>query len=138
VVLVAPRHRLAQPGPIDVGELDGEAVVITGHRDGAGHDRAVCELLAGFAVQPVLRRGGPGPALYAPVASGDALALTTAAAVAAGDFVVRPLSPTRRVRFALLSRDETPGPALREFVRAARATAMPTPRPARPVLPVAA
>jgi len=138
VVLVSPGHRLARPGPIGAGELDGEAVVITGHRDGAAYDRAVSELLGGLAVQPVLRRGGPGPALYAPVAAGDAIALTTAPAAAGGAFVVRALTPVRRVRFALFSREETPAPALRELIRAGRATTTPTPEPARPVLQVVA
>jgi DNA-binding transcriptional LysR family regulator len=90
VVLAGPGHRLAFPGPVDAGELRGEPVVVTGHRDGAGHDRAVAELLTGLGITPALQRGGPGPALYAAVASGDAVALTTAAA-ASGELIARPL-----------------------------------------------
>src|SRR3954451_3690032 len=41
VVLAGPGHRLAFPGPVGAGELQAEPVVVTGHRDGAAHDRAV-------------------------------------------------------------------------------------------------
>jgi len=121
VVLVGARHRLANTDAIAAHRLQGERIVVTGHRDGAGHDRAVADLLTGLGITPVLHRGGPGPALYAAVAAGDALALSTAAAARGGDVVVRPLDPTRRVRFALLWRDETPAPALGALIRAAEA-----------------
>ena len=120
VVLAGPGHRLAFPGPVDAGELHGESVVVTGHRDGAGHDRAVTELLTGLGITPVLQRGGPGPALYAAVAAGEALALTTAAA-ASGALIARPLEPARDLHFALLWREEAPAPALAELIRAAAA-----------------
>jgi DNA-binding transcriptional LysR family regulator len=126
VVLVGPGHRLAFPGPVDAGELHAEPVVVTGHRDAAGHDRAVAELLTGLGVTPALQRGGPGPALYAAVAAGDAVALTTAAA-ASGDLIARPLQPIRHLRFALLWCDQTPSPALAELIRAAEAGAAPAP-----------
>jgi len=42
--------------------------------------------------------------------------------------VVRTLEPVRRVRFALLYRDETPAPALRELIRAAEAKPVPPAR----------
>jgi DNA-binding transcriptional LysR family regulator len=132
-VLVGPGHRLAQPGPIDARELHGVAVVVTGHRDGAGHDRAVAELLESLGVAPVLRRGGPGPALYSAVAAGTAVALTTRAAAPDAEIVVRPLEPARRIRFALLTRDEPPAPALTELIRVAEAHAAPTRATARPV-----
>jgi len=133
VVLAAPGHRLARPGPLDAGELQDTPVVITGHRDGAGYDRAVAELLDGLGVTAMPVRGGPGPALHATVAAGEAVAVTTPAA-AAGDVVVRPLAPARRVRFVLFSRDETPAPALRELIGAAETAAAPGPRAARPAL----
>jgi DNA-binding transcriptional LysR family regulator len=126
VVLVGRGHRLWTPGPLDARELHGESVVVTGHRDGAGYDRAVADLLAGLGVTPVLQRGGPGPALHTAVAAGEALALTTAAASTGGEMVVRTLEPVRRVRFALLTRDETPAPALRELIRAAAANLAPS------------
>jgi DNA-binding transcriptional LysR family regulator len=122
VVLAGPGHRLAFPGPLDAGELDAETVVVTGHRDGAGHDRAVAELLMGLGVTPVLRRGGPGPALHAAVAAGDAVAVTTAAA-ASGELLARPLEPARHLPFALLWSEETPAPALAGLIRAAEAHA---------------
>src|SRR3954469_10441593 len=126
VMLAGPGHRLAFPGPVDARELHAEPIVVTGHRDGAGHDRAVAELLTGLGVTPVLERGGPGPALYAAVAAGDAVALTTAAA-ATGELIARRLQPAPVLRFALLWCDETPTPALAELIRAAEAGAAPAP-----------
>jgi DNA-binding transcriptional LysR family regulator len=133
VVLAGPGHRLALPGPVDARELRGEPVVVTGHRDGAGHDRAVAELLVGLGVTPVLQRGGPGPALYTAVTAGDAVALTTAAA-ASGELIARPLAPARDLCFALLWREETPAPALAELIRAAEANAVPAPVVTRAML----
>ena len=134
VVLVGRGHRLWTPGALDVRELHGEPIVVTGHRDGAGYDRTVADVLTGLGVTPVLQRGGPGPALRTAVAAGEALALSTAAASPSGETAVRRLDPVRRVRFALLYRDETPAPALRELIRAAETKPAP-PAPARsPVL----
>jgi len=121
-VHVAPGHRLATPGPISADELRGEPIVVTGHRDGAGYDRAVSELLEGLGVPPLLVPGGPGPALHAAVTAGEALALGSAPAPG---LMARPLTPTRRVRFALLWREETPSPALRELIASAEAGAAP-------------
>ena len=137
-VLVGPGHRLASPGPVDAPELQGESIVVTGHRDGAGYDRAVTQTLTEFGVTPVLRRGGPGPALFAAVAAGAALALTTVSGAAGSDMLVRPLDPARRLDFELLWRDETPGPALGGFIRAARASVEPARWEARTVLVAAA
>jgi DNA-binding transcriptional LysR family regulator len=134
VVLVDPSHRLGAPGPIAAEELRGVPIVITGHRDGAAYDRAVADLLTGLGVTPVLRSGGPGPALHAEVAAGTAGAVTTASAATGGDMIVRPLEPVHRVRFALLWRDETPAPALRELIRAAEASVAPAAPAARPAL----
>ena len=94
---------------------------------------AVAELLTGLGVTPVLQRGGPGPALYAAVAAGDAVALTTAAA-ASDALVARPLEPARHLHFALLWREEAPAPALAELIRAAEANASPAPVVRRAVL----
>jgi DNA-binding transcriptional LysR family regulator len=122
-VLVADGHRLAEPGPISAEALRGEPIVVTGHRDGAGSDRAVSELLDGLGVSPMLVPGGPGPALHAAVAAGDALALGSAPT---GELIARPLTPTRRLRFALMWRDEPPAPALRELIATVQAaTAVP-------------
>jgi DNA-binding transcriptional LysR family regulator len=119
VVVVGPDHRLAQPGPVGAGDLVGEEFVVTGHRDGAGYDRAVAETLTALGSSPVLRRGGPGPALFSAVIDGEALALATEAE-AVGDLLARPLRPVRELGFELLWRDETPAPALSEFIRVAR------------------
>jgi DNA-binding transcriptional LysR family regulator len=128
VLLVGRGHRLCTPGPVDVGELRGESLLVTGHRDGGGYDRLVTDLLSALDVAPELVHGGPGPALHTAVVAGEAVALTTAAARVDDEMLVRPLDPIRRIRFALLSRDETPAPALREFIRAARLIGQPAPR----------
>ena len=123
MVLAGPGHRLACPGAVDARQLHSEPVVVTGHRDGAGHDRAVAELLTDLGITPVLQRGGPGPALYAAVAAGEAVALTTAAA-ASGALIARPLEPARDLRFALLWSEQAPAPALAELIRAAEPAAV--------------
>jgi len=102
VALVGRGHRLWRPGSLDVHELDGEPIVVTGHRDGAGYDRAVADLLTRLGVTSLLQRGGPGPALRTAVATGEALAVTTAGACTSGEMLVRALDPVRRLRFALL------------------------------------
>jgi DNA-binding transcriptional LysR family regulator len=123
-VLVAPGHRLAAPGPISADALRGEPIVVTGHRDGAGSDRAVSDLLNDLGISPVLVPGGPGPAMHAAVAAGEALALGSAPT---GGLIARPLTPTRRVRFALMWRDQPPSPVLGELIaNAGAATATPS------------
>jgi DNA-binding transcriptional LysR family regulator len=128
VVLAGAGHRLAQSvGAVDVRALEGEPLVVTGHRDGAAYDRAVSLTLSqlGATTQPV--RGGSGPALFAAVASGHALALSTAPAAAEGT-VARPLEPARELGFSLMWRaGETAAPALTQLIEAAGA-------PPRPVL----
>jgi DNA-binding transcriptional LysR family regulator len=122
-VLVGRGHPLVGAGPVTAPELEGRRFVVTGHRDGAGYDRLVADTLGALGVTPALERGGPGPAMLAAVAAGDALALTTTPDVVIGGVVARPISPTRRVEFALLWRDETPAPALDELIRSAEARA---------------
>lgn len=134
VVLAAVGHPLGRPGPIPADELDGQRIVVTGHRDGTGHDRVVAELLDDLDVTVEPHRGGPGPALYSAVAAGDAVALTTAAAARGDDVLVRPLEPTRSVSHALLWRDETPAPALAELIHTAELSVA----PARPALALVA
>jgi DNA-binding transcriptional LysR family regulator len=123
-VLVGAGHQLAGEGALPALQLHGETIVVTGHRDGAGYDRAVAETLDGLGVAPVLQRGGPGPALYAAVVAGEALALTTATEPPAG-MALRPLAPERRVPFELLWRDEAPSRALGELIRVARERRVP-------------
>ena len=134
VVLAAVGHPLGHPGPILTEDLDSQRIVVTGHRDGAGHDRAIANVLDEMGVSAELYRGGPGPALYSAVAAGDAVALTTAAAARGDEVLVRPLEPTRSVRHVLLWRDETPAPALAELIRTAEAGV----GPARPALALVA
>jgi DNA-binding transcriptional LysR family regulator len=129
VVLAARGHRLGHPGPIDAVELEGEPVVVTGHRDGAGYDRAVTGMLDSLGVTPEAHSGGPGPALFAAVTAGEAVAVSTENAAASG-LVVRELRPARRVQFALLWRDEAPSPALTELIGAATTLAAAASRPA--------
>ena len=131
LVLAGPNHRLAgSVGPVPAEDLDGEVVIVTGHRDGAAYDRAVAETLADLGAMPELQPGGPGPALFDRVACSEATALTTTPDVAVGGMVVRPLDTARAVEFALLSLDETPAAAIEEFIEVAKAVAV----PARPVL----
>jgi DNA-binding transcriptional LysR family regulator len=127
VVLAGAAHRLGRPGPIGADELDGEQVVVTGHRDGAGYDRYVTETLTELGVTPVMTRGGPGPALFGPVLQGEAIGLSTAAG-APGAMFARPLRPAREVRFELQWRAEVLSPALGEFIGAARAHTQPDAR----------
>lgn len=132
VVLAGGSHRLRGHGPLAAAELEGERVVVTGHRDGAGYDRAVAELLGDLRISATPVGGGPGPALNAAVARGDAIALTTGPDALAAGVVARALRPERTLAFQLLRRADTPAPALRELVRTARetASAAPVPRPA--------
>ncbi len=128
LVGAGPGHPLAGSGPIAAAELDGQRFVVTGHRDGAGYDRLVADTLSALGVTAALERGGPGPAMLAAVAAGEALVLTTAPEVAIGGAAARSILPIRRVEFALLWRDETAAPALDELIRSAEARAG-APRP---------
>jgi DNA-binding transcriptional LysR family regulator len=119
VVLVGAGHRLAGVGPLAASDLHGEQIAVTAHRDGAGFDRAVADMLSELGVAAALVRGAPGPALHHAVADGDALALTTAPDALHADVIARPLDPLRTLAFDLLWRDETASPALSEFIRIA-------------------
>jgi DNA-binding transcriptional LysR family regulator len=123
LVVAGPSHPLAGSGPIAAAELEGQRFVVTGHRDGAGYDRLVADTLGALGVTAALERGGPGPAMLAAVAAGDALVLTTAPEVAISGAAARSIQPIRRVEFALLWRDETAAPALDELIRSAEARA---------------
>jgi DNA-binding transcriptional LysR family regulator len=132
-VLVGRDHRLAGTGPLDADELRGENLVVSGHREGAGHDRVIAELLTELGVEPVLRRGRPGPSLVAAVAAGEAVALTTAPGPLEEELLARPLEPERTLRFDLFWRPEALSPALQKFIELARehvARARPRTRPA--------
>jgi DNA-binding transcriptional LysR family regulator len=131
LVLAGPRHRLAGAGagPVAAAELEGQRFVVTGHRDGAGYDRLVADTLGTLGVTAALERGGPGPAMLAAVAAGDALVLTTAPEAAIGGAIARDIQPIRRLEFAIHWRDEAPAPALDALIRFAKTRAG-APRPA--------
>jgi DNA-binding transcriptional LysR family regulator len=119
VALVADGHRLAGSGAVGVRELEGERIAVTTHRDGNGHNRMVADLLGEQGVPAAMTRTAPGPALYRSVACGDAIIVTTSPTELPLGVQARPLTPARRVPFELLWRDETPSPALAEFVHIA-------------------
>jgi len=119
VVLVGKGHRLAGSGPLQPSQLRGERIAVTAHRDGAPHDRMIADALGELGVTVATARGAPGPALYRAIERGEVIALTTAPDELPAGVGVRSLDPTRRVRFELLWRDETPSPALAEFIRIA-------------------
>jgi DNA-binding transcriptional LysR family regulator len=137
VVLIGKSHRLAGIGPISAADLADERIVVTEHRDGAAYDRAVANLLDDLEVQATLVRGGVGPAMHRAVAEGDAIILTTAPAATPPGVLARPLEPERRLPFVLVWRDETPSPALAEFVRIAAECVRSAP-PSRPIMAAAA
>lgn len=137
VALVGTSHPLAGIGPLSADHLHGQRVAVTGHRDGAGYDRAITEMLDDFGVTADLFPGAPGPALHGSVVAGDAIALTTAPQNLRPGVLVRPLDPCRTLPFNLLWRDETPSAALSEFVRIAAASTARRPAKLRPLAAVA-
>jgi DNA-binding transcriptional LysR family regulator len=120
-VLIGAGHRLAGIGPVAAEQLDGERIAVTGHRDGAALDRAVADLFSELEVAVELVPVAPGPALHATVATSDVLALTTAPDALPTGVITRTLDPGRMLDFELLSRDETPSPALASFIGLAAA-----------------
>src|SRR5262249_24105197 len=109
----------AGPGPGAGGGPKGEPIAIPGHRDGACYDRAVTAMLDDLSVSAPLVPCGPEQAMHRMLRDGEALVLTTAPTALPHDVVARPLEMAGTVPFALLWRDETPSPALGEFVRIA-------------------
>jgi DNA-binding transcriptional LysR family regulator len=121
VVLIGAGHPLAGIGPVAAGELEGQRIAVTGHREGAAFDRAVGDVLAELGVTGQLVPGIPWPALHAAVAGNEVVALTTAPDALPKGVVARRLEPRRTLSFELLWRDEVPSPALAGFVDAAAA-----------------
>jgi DNA-binding transcriptional LysR family regulator len=116
VVLVGTGHPLAGIGSIAAEDLQGERIVVTGHRDGAALDRTISDLLAELGVAAHLVRGAPGPARHAAVADNEAVVLTTAPDAVPSGVIVRRLEPRRTLAFELLWRDEVTAPALSELI----------------------
>jgi DNA-binding transcriptional LysR family regulator len=133
VVLVSQPHALAGHGPLAAHMLRGERITVTGHRDGAGFDRAVAALLSDLEIDASLVRGAPEPALHAGISDG-AIALTTAPSEFGPGVVARLLEPSRTLPFRLLWRDEEPSPALSAFIQAASSCAEHAPPTHRPKL----
>jgi DNA-binding transcriptional LysR family regulator len=119
VVVVGRTHDLFGHDPLTAEDLEGEEVVITGHRDGGDYDRAVTNTLLELGVNASFRRGGAGPALLNAVTRGDALALSTASGARASDLAARPLEPARMLGYELTWQTESPSPALSELIRTA-------------------
>ena len=117
MVLVGSGHRLAGVGAVAATDLHGEQIVVTAHRDGAGYDRAIAELLGELEVAAALVRSAPGPAFCRAVADGYAVALTTAPEALHPNVGARPLEPAHKLAFELMWRNETASPALNELVR---------------------
>jgi DNA-binding transcriptional LysR family regulator len=136
VVLIGTGHPLAGVGPLTANELQGERIAVTGHRDGTAFDRAVAELLVDVGAAAELVPAAPGPAVHPAVADNEVVALTTAPDRALGPVIARRLDPPRTLSFELLWRNETPPPAVAEFVRLAAASAERA-RPARPLAAIA-
>ena len=126
VVLVGTGHRLAGIGAVDVEDLHGERIAVTGHRDGAVLDRTVSELLAELGVAAQLVPGAQGPARHAGVASNEAVVLSTAPDPVPSGVIVRRLEPRRRLAFELLWRDEVTTPAVSELISLAAGIVRPS------------
>jgi DNA-binding transcriptional LysR family regulator len=126
VVLVGTGHPLAGIGSLDVEDLQGERIALTGHRDGAVLDRTVSEMLAELGVAAQLVPGAQGPARHAALATNEAVVLTTAPDAVPSGVIVRRLEPRRTLAFELLWRDEATSPALSELISLA---AVNVPRP---------
>jgi DNA-binding transcriptional LysR family regulator len=126
VVLVGTGHPLAGIGSLDVEDLQGERIALTGHRDGAVLDRTVSDLLAELGVAAQLVPGAQGPARHAALATNEAVVLTTAPDAVPSGVIVRRLEPRRTLAFELLWRDEATSPALSELISLA---AVNVPRP---------
>jgi hypothetical protein len=104
---------------------------VTGHRDGAGDDRAIASMLEELGITAALVGGAPWPALHAAVARGATLALTTAPELLPDGVHARRLESRCTLSFQLLLRHESASPALEQFVRVATACAATPWRPAR-------
>jgi DNA-binding transcriptional LysR family regulator len=121
VVLIGTGHPLAGIGSVDAGDLQGERIAVTGHRDGAVLDRTVSDVLAELGVAAELVPGAQGPARHAAVAANDAVVLTAAPDVVPSGVIVRRLEPRRTLGFELLWRDEVTSPALSALISLATA-----------------
>lgn len=116
MVLVGTGHPLAGIGSVAAADLEGERIVVTGHRDGAVLDRTVSNLLAELGIAAQLVAGAQGPARHAAVASNEAVALTARPDAIPSGVIVRPLEPRRTLEFELFWRDEMTSAALSALI----------------------
>jgi len=123
VVLAGAAHPLAGSGPLPAAALAGSTILIRARRDDPAHEWAVHELLSDIDVAASCECSAPGPAVYDQLRSCEGVVLTTTPESLPPELCARALEPRRTLPFSLLWRDETPPPAVSEFVRVAQATA---------------
>jgi DNA-binding transcriptional LysR family regulator len=127
LVAIADHHPLARLARVAPDELDGETVVVSGDRDGAGYDRCVRQLLERFGVRVSSRQAGYGAALLSPVRAGAAVALLSRSGADLGSGVVtRPLDARVSFRFDLVWPRGTASPLLATFLECSRQAAAAT------------
>jgi DNA-binding transcriptional LysR family regulator len=135
IVAVGAEHRLAGTGPVSMSELEGEEVMVTGHRDGAAFDSAAAGVLRAAGVSHSTRSGGWGPSMFGRVADGRAVAVTTLPSIDRPGVLARELEPRQAMPFALVWRAHSPSPPLLELIRVAAALArLQAERPRAPAL----
>jgi DNA-binding transcriptional LysR family regulator len=113
LVALGAGHRLASQARISPDQLDGETVVISGDRDGAGYDRRVAHFLGAASVHVKTHKAGFGAAMLRPVRSGAAVALLSRSGADLGTGIVaRPLDAPVAFHFDLAWTRGAPAPAL--------------------------
>jgi DNA-binding transcriptional LysR family regulator len=123
ILAVGAGHRLAGTAPVALGELEGEEVLVTGHRDGAAFDSAVAGVLGAGGVSHSTHRGGWGPSMLGRVADGRAVAVTTRPSIDRPGVLSRELEPRQAMPFVLVWRAHCPPPPLLEFIGVANTLA---------------
>ena len=123
VVLTGAVHPLAGSSPLQACELVGSTILVPARRDDPGHERAVQDLLRDLDITASLVRSAPDPAVNEQLARGEGVVLSTSPESLPPGICARRLDPRRALPFSILWHDESPAPAVMEFVRIAQATA---------------
>jgi len=123
VVLAGAVHPLAGSGALQAAELAGSTILVPARRDDPGHERAVQDLLRDLDITASLVRSAPDPAVNEQLARGEGVVLSTSPESLPPGICARRLDPRRALPFSILWHDESPAPAVMEFVRIAQATA---------------
>jgi DNA-binding transcriptional LysR family regulator len=123
VVLAGAVHPLAGSGPLQASALAGSTILLPTGRDDPAHERAVTDLVRNLDITASFARSAPGPAICEQLACGEGVMLSTSPEPPPLGVCAQRLEPRRTLPFSLLWRDETPAPALTEFVRIAQTTA---------------